>query len=243
MHQPNRFGIQLGASYDRFRFDPTRLAGGGSFSNDDRDEGQYDAFAKASYEFSPGYAVFLRGSFDDENFERALDRDGVNRDSQRYQADIGAEFFATRLVRGEIFAGYVNQRFKDPLPDVSTVDYGASLDWFATELMTFHLRVARVLNDTTITGASVSDDQTASLGLDYELLRNVLVHAGADYTHSKFRGTSRVDELMGAGISADYLINEYLAAHAGYRFLHRNSSVPGEDFDDNTFLAGLRFQL
>jgi hypothetical protein len=71
----------------------------------------------------------------------------------------------------------------------------------------------------------------------------VLVHGGVDYTHSKFRGTDRDDELFGAGASIDYLINEYLALHAGYRYLKRNSNVAGEDFDENVFYAGLRFQL
>lgn len=242
-HQPNRLGIQVGGSYDRFRFEDTPLAGGGSFSNADRDEQQYNVFAKAMYEFSPGYTMFLRGSYDDNNFELDLDRDGVDRDSQRWRADVGAALFVTRLIRGEVYAGYVEQRFADPLPDVSTFDYGATLDWYATPLLTIHLRAARTLNDTTITGASVSDDQTAGISADWELARNIIVHAGADYTHSKFRGTSRDDEMLGAGASVDYLINEYLSAHAGYRYLQRDSNVPGEDFEDNQFVAGLRFQL
>jgi hypothetical protein len=242
-HQPNRFGIQIGGGYDRFRFDDTELLGGGSFSNEDRDEQQYNAFIKASYEFQPGTAVFIRGSYDDQNFELELDRDGVNRDSQRFRADIGASFFATRLIRGEVFVGYVEQRFHAPLPDVSAFDYGAQIDWYVSELFTLHVKAARVMNDTTITGASVSDDQTGSISFDWELLRNVLVHGGVDYVHSKFRGTDRDDELFGAGASVDYLINEYLALHAGYRYIRRNSSVAGEDFDDNVFYAGLRFQL
>ena len=242
-HGVNRFALQLGGSYDELRFDDTPLIGGGTFSNDDRNERQYGAFAKVSYEVAPGAAVFLRGSLDDKNFDLTVDRDGVDRDSKRYRADIGAEFFATRLIRGQVFAGYVDQRFNDPLPDVSTVDYGAALDWFATPLMTFHVRAARILNDTTIAGASVSDDRTAGLSLDYELLRNLLVHAGGDFTHSDFRGTPRSDELWDGWMSADYLINEYLSARASYRYTHRNSNAAGEDFDDNTVLLGLHFQL
>jgi hypothetical protein len=243
MHQPNRFGVQVGATYDNFRFDRTRLLGGGSFSNDDRDESRYGAFARVQYQFQPGAAVFLRGSYDEQNFDLDFDRSGLNRDSQRWRADLGASFFATRLIRGEIFAGYVQQRFESPLPDVDGFDYGAQLDWYVSPLMTVHLRAARVLNNTTLDGASVSDDQMASIGFDYELMRNVILHGGADFMRSKFRGTDRADELMGATLSVEYLINRYLAAHAGYRFLRRNSNVPGEDFDDNTFLAGLRFQI
>jgi hypothetical protein len=243
LHQPNRFGIQIGGSYDRLRFDRTKLLGGGSVSNDDRDEEQYNVSARVQYQYAPGAAVFLRGSFDDQNFVLDADRFGVNRDSQRWRADIGASFFATRLIRGEIFAGYVEQRFNNPLPDVQGFDYGAQLEWYVSPMLTLNLRLARVLNDTTIDGASVSDDQMARVGFDYELLRNVIVHGAVDYMHSKFRGTDRSDELMGAGVSVDYLINEYLAAHAGYRYLRRTSNVAGEDFDDNVFMAGLRFQL
>ena len=242
-HRPNRFGVQMGVSYDDFNFASTPLIGGGHVSNDDRDEHQFGAFAKVSYEIAPDYAVFVRSAYTNENFDLAVDRNGINRDSDRYSADLGAEFMASRLIHGEVFVGYVSERFNAPLADVNTLDYGAQLDWFATELMTFHLRVARTLNDTIIDGASTSDDQSASLGLDWELLRNVIVHAGGDYTNSRFAGTPRRDELWGAHLSADYLINRYLSANAAYRYTKRNSNAPGEDFADNTFLVGLHFQL
>lgn len=242
-HKPNRFGVQLGASYDRFDYDSTPLFGGGNVSNDDRDEHRYEAFAKISYDLSPETTVFLRGAYDDERYDVDIDRFGFDRDSRAWHADFGAEFMVTHTIKGQVFAGYLNERFNAPLADVNTFDYGASLDWYATELMTFHLRVARMLNDTILDGASTSDDQSASLGLDWEVLRNVIVHANGSYTHSRFAGTPRKDDLWMAGVSADYLINQYMSANAGYRFTTRNSNAPGEDFDDNQFMLGLHFQL
>ncbi len=242
-HKPNRFGVQVGVNYDRFDFDSVSLFGGGRVSNDDRDERQYEAFAKVSYDVMPDTSVYLRGAYDDEQYDQDIDRFGFDRDSKRWRADFGTEFMVTHTIKGEVFAGYINERFKPPLADVSTFDYGANLDWYATELMTFHLRVARLLNDTIIDGASTSDDQTASLGLDWEVLRNVLVHANGSFTRSRFAGTDRRDDLWMAGLSVDYLINEYMSANAGYRFTTRHSNAAGEDFDDNQFHAGLHFQL
>ena len=70
-YRPSRFGLALGGSYDRYTYDPTKLIGGGTFNNNDRNRDRYRATAKASYEFSPGYAMFLRGSYDTRRLRHA----------------------------------------------------------------------------------------------------------------------------------------------------------------------------
>ncbi len=79
-YRPNRFAFELGGAYDRYTYDPTRLIGGGVYDNFDRDRDQYRATAKASYEFAPGYAVFLRGSYDDRRYDTVA---GQGRDFSR----------------------------------------------------------------------------------------------------------------------------------------------------------------
>lgn len=242
-HQPNRLGISLGANFDRFDFQPTPLIGGGEFNNDDRNRDQYGAFVKAGYEVSPGVSVFLRGSYDEHHFDQRIDRNGFDRNSQGWRADAGLEFFPTHLVKGEIFAGYASESFKAPFKDINAMDYGAKLTWYATPLMTFHLTASRSFNDTTIDGASATDDQSFGASLDYELLRDFIVQTSVNYLDSKFEGINRDDKYLSASLNAKWLINRYMNASVGYVYTDRNSSVPGQDFTDNAVMANLHFQL
>lgn len=239
-YTPNRFGLEVGGSYDRYDFDPTKLIGGGVFDNRDRNRDQYRGTAKVSYEFAPGYALFLRGTYDTRRFDTAA---GQARDSHGYRADAGAKMFLTHLLQGEIFVGFVSQKFKAPFRSVSAVDYGATLHWYATPLMTVHLSASRLFHDTTIAGASATDDQSVSLAVDYELLRDLILQAHVDVTDSRFLGTARDDKLLETGLTAKYLINRYLSADAGYAYQRRSSSAAGQGFTDNLFQAGLHFQL
>jgi len=239
-YHPNRFGLELGGSYDRYDFDPTKLIGGGVFDNRDRNRDQYRGSARASYEFAPGYALFLRGTYDTRRFDTVA---GQARDSHGYRADAGAQMFLTHLLQGEVFVGFASQKFKDPFRSVNAIDYGAKLHWYATPLMTVHLTASRLFHDTTIAGASATDDQFVSLAIDYELLRNLLLQAHVDFTDSRFLGIGRDDKLLETGLTAKYLINRYLSADAGYAYQRRSSSAAGQGFTDNLFQAGLHFQL
>jgi len=123
------------------------------------------------------------------------------------------------------------------------VDYGATLTWYATELETVHLTASRKFDDTTIPGASVSDDQSVDAGVTFEILRPLILRADLSYLNSNFVGAERTDRIFSGSIGADYLINEYMRAYATYNLSHRASDALGQDFTDNAASAGLKFQL
>ncbi len=236
--QPDSLGLSLGGIFNRFNYRNTPLIGGGVQNNDARDEDTWEAYGKASYEFTPGFAVFLRGAYDVRQYDIPSPRD-----SHGYRVDTGGELFLSHLVRGEVFVGFVNLQYKAPLAPVRTIDFGAALHWYPTDLMTFHLTASREFNDTTIAGASVSDDKIFGAALDYELLRNLIVQTHVDYTDSRYVGAARNDRIWQAGLDVRYLLNRYMAANAGYVWQKRQSNVAGQDFTDSTFTAGLHFQL
>jgi len=236
--QPDDFGISVGGTLDRFNYRPTPLIGGGVQNNDDRDETAWTAFAKAAYQLAQGLAVYIRGSYDTRTYDASS-----TRNAHGYHADAGTELYLSHLVKGEVFVGYVNLQYRSPLPSIRAVDYGAALHWYATDLMTVHLTATRAFDDTTIAGASIADDQTFGLALDYELLRNLIVQLHGDYTDSRFVGTGRTDRIAEAGINMKYLLNRYMAADASYVWQQRRSNVSGQDLTDNTVSAGLHFQL
>lgn len=242
-YQPYRFGITLGGTYERFVYHSTPLVGGGTLDNSDRNENSYTGNVRVSYRVGKGTEVFLRGSYDMRRFDKKIDRNGVNRDSHGYRADAGVKLFLTHLLEGEAFGGYSTQTFNAPLQSVNSFDFGARLNYYATELMTLHLTAARKLSDTTLAGASVSDDQSFGVSIDYELLRNLILQAGGGYTLSDYVGITRRDKYLEAHFNAKYLINRYLSADASYTYSQRHSNATGQDFTDNSVFLGLHFQL
>jgi hypothetical protein len=246
-YQINRFTVDLTGSYDRYDYSNTPLVGGGSLFNGDRDESVYTASAKGTYDFSPGYSAFVRVLYDGRSFDQFLDRSGDHRSSTGYHYDGGLDLQITHLVQGSIFVGYFDQfhsqQVATPLPDFSAVDYGASLNWFVTPLLTAHISASHYVADTTLSGVSGTNEQLFQLGVDYELERNIILRPTFSYDNSNFIGLRRVDNTYNGGMSVRYYLNHYMSADLGYTWAQRNSSITGQGYMDNVVNLGLNLQL
>ena len=233
-YHPYALGVSVGMIFDRYNYQTTPLIGGTLLNNEDRDRNDYQGYLKTSFEFSPGYSGFVRGIYDQHVFDLKRDRTGVDRDSYGEEYDAGVDFAVTTLIQGEAFLGYIDHFYRTPLPNISGFSYGASLNWLPLQVLTIHLLASRILNDTTITSAAAEDDRHVGLGADYEFARDILVGISADYTDSRFQGSTRDDKLTDAGVNVTWLINRLLRLRAQYAFQTRSSSVPGQFFNDNT---------
>jgi hypothetical protein len=246
-YQPNRLGIGFGGSYDYYAWLNTPQIGGGTLYNYDRNEVEYQVYGKVFYDFSPGYSGFVRVTYDERQFQLMFDRSGWDRSSHGYRVDAGLDMQITHLLAGEVFVGYLDQRFAQnvplPLPEDSGLDFGAQLDWYATPLLTLHLTGSRQLEDVVIDGASVADNKTIALSADYELRRNIILQGLVSYTDSRFVGTIRDDTYPGAGIGVKYLINRYLSAGINYFYSERSTNIPGLQYNDNTISIDLTLHV
>lgn len=229
--------------YDRFDFDSTQLVGGGTIDNADRDRNVYEITGRASYELAPDQAIFAQFTYDKRDFDSLLDRNGFDRNSDGYRVDIGASLMVTPLIRATGYVGLLQQNYTAPLRDVSTMDFNAKIDWFATELLTAHFVASRIVDDTTIAGASSVDVRHIGASVDYELLRQLILQPRINYSDDKFNGIARDDKITSAGLEMKYLLNRNFAAYAGYDFQQRSTDAAGRDYSDNVFTIGLRSQL
>jgi hypothetical protein len=241
--QPNHLRMLFAAEHNRYSYDATRLNGGGFLNNSDRDRDEFRLRGRVSLELAEGYLAFAEAAFDTRDFDRTFDRTGVNRDSNGLNLNAGLEFALVEFLQGEAFIGHLDRQFETPLRDFSGFNYGATLKWLATPLTTVRLDAARVLNDTTVAGASIADDRSIGLGIDHELRRNVIIQASLARVDSEFVGIAREDESIEGRLGAIYLIDRNLSANAGYERRERDSNVPGEDFSEDRFDVGLRVQF
>lgn len=230
-----------GATFDRYEWRPTVTISGDRFSNSNRDESLFAPYAKAAYEFTPGYHLFVRALYDGRNFDNDV------RSSSGGRIDAGLAFAPDKTLNGEVYLGWLHQEFRPPLPDFSTLDYGATVDWYAMKQLTLHLTAARAASDIVLPGFTVSDDQSFRLSADYEARHDVIVQAFAGYTDSRLAGLiSRVDRYPSAGLTVRYLINRYTSAEFAYLYSSRHSAPNPFDvlnFRDQVFTVGLRVHI
>jgi hypothetical protein len=245
-YDPYRIGLQLGAEFERYHYDSTILlasSGGGVRNNNDRDRNVYSVHATALYEFSPGYAAFIRPTYEKRVYDLQIGR-AAGRDSQGYRMDTGINLLLSRLVVGEAYVGYISEDLKGPgFADLSGIDYGAALRWYPSELITVHLNASRTPNATTIAGASLADDRYVEAGVDYELLRNVIVQADVAYTDTKLDGITRRDQDLSAQLGVRYLLNSTFRADARFTHTARASTEAGRGYTDNVFSITLSARL
>ncbi len=237
------FTLSAMATYDRFDFDPTKLIGGGSIDNGDRDRNVYEVTGKAAYELAPDQALFVQFTYDKRDFDMLLDRNGFDRNSDGYRIDGGASMMVTPLIRATAYAGLLQQNHAAPLSDTTTMDFNAKIDWFATELLTAHLTASRIIDDTTIAGASSVDVRHVGVSADYEFLRQFIIQPFVNYYDEKFDGITRDDRITAAGFEAKYLLSHNFALYAGYTYQQRTTNATGRDYNDSMVTLGVRSQL
>lgn len=242
-YQPSSLGFTVDGQIDRFDWRDTPEVGGGTLVNTDRNETEYQAYAKAFYEFSPDYSGFVKASYDNRTFDLFTDRTGVHRDSVGYRLDGGIDLALTNLVKGEVYAGLLDQHYAqnvpNPLRSISGLDFGGSLDWFAREDLTVHLKASHTIQDVVLSNISAASNDNVNLSADYEAAHNIIIQGYGGYTNSHFGGTTRVDQYPSAGIKGKYLMNEYLTAYVGYDYSNRSSNLPGINFNANVLTFGI----
>lgn len=239
--QFNRFTLQVGGAARVFDYDSVDAIGGGTIDQNGRDGTIYTAVARAAYEFSPGYRVFGLMEGNKRNFGRELTDD---RDSKGYQARAGLEFEITRLVKGEISAGYFEQDYeKIGFANASGMAFKGGLLWNPTMLMTVNLTGERLVSETSVAGASGHVDTILSGRVDYEIMRNLIGSPYISYTLEDYEGVDREDKTLQAGISMQLLINRHISTSAFYTFTTKDSNLDTFDYDKNVVGGSVKIQF
>jgi len=228
---------------------------GGAFNQNTRDRDEFYYGGKAEYAVSPDTAVFasLTGNtkeYDVDTLGRAA-APGLPaiaalraRDSEGYVATVGANFDLSQAVRGEVEAGYMSQNY-DHYADIDGFSAKGRAEWFPTELTTFNVAGSRSIEESTATGSAGFISNNASVGIDHELLRNVLLSAQATYGKDNYQAIDRDDKRTGFNASAAYLLNRNVGLFLTYNYLKQDSSgaLKGSSFSDNKLSASVALQF
>lgn len=243
-HRFNRVTSSIGATYADYDYDTVPLTGGGTLNQDFRDREEFTQFLRLGYDVSPDTNLYIQGTLNQREYDQQPPAVAITRDSDGYEIVGGTEFRLTNLAQGGVYVGYQSQDYDDPtLSEIDGLAYGANVDWFVTPLATVRFEAASSVQETIQAGASGYMDNSVGLRIDHEFMRNVILGARASFANQDFEGVARDDDVIGAGLSIDYLINRNFSLRLGYDYTDRDSSVAGLDYSRNeiglTLSAGL----
>lgn len=233
-HRFNRLTLSLGGDVRRIDYDDTEGAGGTSIDGDDRDRVIYRPGVQAAYEFSPGYSAFVRTEADIRRYDQTTDNAGFQRDSQGYDVVGGAAVDLTGLLFGDFFAGIRQRYFEDSRFETITGPVvGSKLTWVPTGLTTVTMQIDSQIIESTGANTSGYNSTGIGVGVDHELLRNLILYGGVGFRYDDFEGIDRTDKFITGTVGADYLWNRYLSLGARYTYSGRDSDAPGSDYSRN----------
>ncbi len=229
--------LALDGAYSRF--DARRTASGLEVEQDFRNGLAAEAGLRVGYRFSPALSVFLEGA---GNLRRY---DDSSADSSGWRAAAGVQAELTRLLTGEIFAGYAQQSY-DTGGSASGLTYGASLRWFATDFISVALDARREFDAERLDVASgaaatpVTRDRVA-LRVDYDPLETLLIYAGAEWRRDDYDCLCLQNETVTFDVGAEWALNQVFRLSLDYRHERSDSDTAGAA-ERNRVMLGVRAQ-
>lgn len=242
-HAFNRLRIQGIGSIERRDYRDEVNTLGDVVDQDFRDRTTYTGTGIGEYALNPSVALFVAGSYNVRDYRTRLGPVPA-RSSTGWELAAGSSFELGRKMRGSLRAGYLQQDYDDPFfQDVSGFLIRGELAYFLSSLVTITGTVDRSVSETGIIGATAYLKTTSSLRADYELLRNLILSAGAELEKRDFSGIARDDDRWTLRTSATYSVNHRLQLRADIQRRTQSSSGAnaGRNFADNRISVGVTF--
>ena len=243
-HDINRLQLTLRGSIDRQDYENAELTNGQVLSQADRNQTQYGLRLRAAYEVTPGFRPFVQGEVDTRQFDQKVDSSGYMRSSDGYTARLGTTFEISRMLTGEVSAGYQDRQYQDPrLKQLRGMVGDAAILWTPTPLTTVTLRGTAELGDTTIAGSSGTTARRVSLEVAHALRRNLTVTGFTTFQRTDYEGQGLREDLSTIGARLDYKLTRTFSVRASFTHERLNSTQQGSDYTANVSLVGLRMQF
>jgi hypothetical protein len=236
----NRLVGRIGFNAIYENYDDVTSNAGTNLDQDNRDRWLYASKFRLGYDLVPGYTPFVQVTYTRTTYEHGI----KPADSDTYEAVVGTSFDLTGLLTGEVFVGYLTKNYDENVfDDFSGVTYGAALDWAVTQLTSLRGEASKHIEEGFGRTPTPRDRSTFQIGVDHELLRNVILSARALYQNDDYQGAPRNDDFYSLQAGATYTFNRNLYLRGTYTYSTRDSNLPGNDYDRNLIALKVGAQL
>jgi len=242
-HEFNRVRLAVRYDHQNYDYQNAESAATGATVVEDYFNHTVDAgTGKAEYAISPDTAAFVEAVYNSRDYSHNLFGD---QSSHGYDVGGGLNFDVSHLIRGEVELGYLDQTYAGKFGDIAGLSTRTKVQWFPTELTTATLTVLRTVNDSLIFNSAGFLSTNATVQVDHELLRNVILSGNVLTGEDQYKGISRTDSRWGAGLTANWLLNRHVGLTAGYAYTDLNSTGAnrGGSFKDNRVSISSQLQF
>ncbi|WP_305098506.1 outer membrane beta-barrel protein [Croceibacterium aestuarii] len=238
-----RFSGRLAGTITRYDFSDVPTSSG-TINNDDRDRLQGEIGVRAGIDLTSGTQLFAQGGYDWRDYDDAADDYGFDRNSDGVSLAAGVRGRLGRQFTAELFAGWLQRDYRDPaLPDISTFDVGAVLDWTGDGGLGGSFRLDRSAEETTLPGASAYILTSGRLGLRANVNPRISAGIGLSGTHYDYVGHPRTEFVIGGDAWAKYWFDRNFYLGLAYYHDERSSDAAGYDYERNRFEVSVGAQL
>lgn len=159
------------------------------------------------------------------------DNGSGNPDSTRLDLAVGATYTGGSVSQVTGFVGGSRRSFdQSGVSSELAALVGFNALWNATDLMTINGKFSLSNEDSELSAASSVTTTVFGLGLDYEVLDNVIFGSDLEVTDRRYDGAVEDERLLEAGVGLRYLLNEYAYLGAGLRLEDQTSGDPASEY-------------
>jgi len=248
--QFNRFSLEPEVAVTRFDYDDGAVAGV-PYRQKDQDQVIVAPGIIGRYELAERRSLMLVVR-DQIGAYTNLPPGAVNRDFNDVSLLGGIDYDGGGRFRYQLLAGYEIRTFSSPaLKTVQAPVFDGTLIFSPTGLTTLTARLVREIRSSTTTTNVDHTATTASLVVDHEYLRNVILTGYVRFAANEYSQNQGEQYLYRAGAGVTWLINRNMRLGATYDFTDRHSNPGsvrqnvtfGPNYSSHRYLVQLSFGL
>lgn len=225
----NRLTASFGARAQSYNYGTTRSQDGRTIRQDNRDGQIYALYGRADYAVSPKLGFFGAAEGNQRDL-RGTPTQSLS--SEGYRTIGGAVIQLSPVIMSEFGAGYSSQRFDSSrFGTAAGPTYRMMMIWSPTRLIDVWFKAEQLMTQISDTSTTSVRARAFQLGIDYELLRNVIVSTSAMHENDKFVGQVRDDNVLSTRAEVRYLPNRFSTISLRHNYTQRDSNLPTISYD------------
>jgi opacity protein-like surface antigen len=238
-----RLKFRLGGTFQKVDYNPVPTSEG-LVSNSDRDRKLYTGGLRTDLAITPRFGLFAQAAADIRRYQLETPDAAYDRDSDGGRYLAGINFKPSDKIKIEVFSGYLNQNYDDPLLDsVDAMALGGSVYYKPDGRSTVTMFADRSVTETTLAGASSLLSTVVGVDFEHVVAPRTWFRTNFAYSRGEYQGIDRDDDVVNAETSLQYYLNPYLFMEMAYRFRHLHSTTEIEDYDRHQVILRLGGQL
>lgn len=238
-----KIGLALRGSIDRTAYEDAELSGGGTSSQEDRNDTLLQLSLRAIHDSGGALDPFVQAGIGRRIHDLATDRNGERRDSWTADLRAGLAIDFGEKFAGEASVGWLSERFDDAgLETLDALSLNGALDWSPERDTVIRLNASTALSGSTTAG----DNGFVNYSIGVEAARRVRDDlainglARANVSLGDASGSRDVTLTFGTGV--EYWLNRNLSVTADIEHQRLDSSTAGNSFDATSVRLGLALQ-